>query len=72
MKRRPNQLKIPDIKVIRSLTRLLGKLQVPSCYRLSHEDVGDFDSNGQYIGVKKEWKQVYGWGLKESKDYVES
>ena len=72
MKRRENQYKIPDIKVILSLTRLLGAFQIPSCYRYGPQQVGNYDVNGKYIGIKIVASPIYGWGLKECKDYVES
>lgn len=68
---RPIHQKIPDIKVVRALTRFLGKLHIPSCYHPYREEAYHYDDNNNLIG--KTWidKESYGWGLKESKDYVE-
>jgi hypothetical protein len=61
--RRRVENKIYDIKAVRLLTSFLGKAtRIPSCYR-SHYDPGV--TSGPFI------QQVFGWGLKESKDYVE-
>lgn len=65
MKRRNGHLKIPDIKVIRALTRLLGLSGVASLHR-THWHPGNQTSNYQPFD-----QHVYGWGLKETKDYVE-
>lgn len=72
-KNRHVSYKIPDIKAIRSLTKLLGKLQVPGlyhkyedqsylayCYISSH----DIDENLRYI-------HHVGYGLAESKAFIE-
>jgi len=64
MKRRANQLKIPDIKVVRALTMLLGKLGIEGLSRSYYIT----DDNNNVIGGKT----IFGWGLKETKDYVES
>jgi len=63
-------LKIPDIKVFRSLTRLLGKLGINTCREESsmyHAQVasGYPDPDNRYP------KYTYGLGLKEAKDLVE-
>ena len=50
--------KIRDIKNVRQLTYLLGKFNIPGCYR-------EFD-------WPNERKRFNGWGLKEAKNYVES
>ena len=65
MKRRQNSLKIPDIKVFRALTRLLGLSGVSSLHRC-HRHPGNATSNYQPFD-----QHVYGLGLKESKDLVE-
>jgi hypothetical protein len=70
---RPANAKIPDIKVIRALTRLLGKLHIPSCHRI-YTDEGYrqwCQSSGHPIQHEKLYTEIFGWGLKESKDYVE-
>ena len=58
-------LKIPDIKMFIRLTRLLGKLGINAC-RLENRIFGHLDLDNQYS------KYVYGFGLKEAKDLVES
>lgn len=69
--KRPHNHKIPDIKVLRSLTRLLGKLHIPSCYHAYDELTPQYDDNGQRLPDKLIRKESYGFGLKESKDFVE-
>jgi hypothetical protein len=70
---RPTVKKIPDIKALRSLTRLLGKLEVPS---LHHTYVDE--SYRQYcidraipMEQDKLYVKTYGYGLAESKAFVE-
>ena len=71
MKRRPNNQKIPDIKVTRQLTRLLGKCGVPSLSRTFTDTEYWHDPDGNMV-TQHLTKTIYGWGLKETKDYVES
>lgn len=70
--KRSNNMKIPDIKAVRSLTRLLGKLHIPSCYHRYDELTPQYNDIGQHIGDKLITKEAYGYGLKESKDFVEA
>ena len=66
MTRRSIDLKIKDIKAIRSLTRVLGKLiKIRSCYR------NYTDEHQRQAGYHRV-VETFGWGLKESKEYVES
>lgn len=59
-------LKIPDIKRIRVLIRFLGILGLDSCRVRNPSPPPPYIYSDAY----KEWS--YGWGLKETKDYVES
>jgi len=59
---RDSNLKIPDIKVFRSLTRLLGKLGINAC----REDNLWFHPQSH-----QHHRYIYGLGLKEAKDLVE-
>jgi hypothetical protein len=63
---RPWSTKIPDIRVCRSLTILLGKLGIKSL-RYAHpwSHIGN-DSSAYYDRI------IYGWSFKETTDYVES
>lgn len=70
--KRANHHKIPDIKAVRSLTRLLGKLHIPSCYYTYPELVPVFDKDGFQTGTMHIDKESYGFGLKEAKDFVEA
>ena len=64
--------KIPDIKALRSLTRLLGKLHVPSCYYTYEDTAYEYsEETGKLINTYQVKKEAYGFGLKESKDFVE-
>ena len=64
--------KIVDIKHIRSLTKLLGRFNIPSCFQVyivphpTYNDVGVFIGNVQYKEV------FYGMSLTDCKKYVES
>jgi ribosomal protein L7/L12 len=58
MMKRHVDKKIPDIKMMRIITTFLGRLGLKTCRRLTHD-----------MGAHQAW--YYGWGLKESKDYVE-
>lgn len=60
---RNSHLKIPDIKVFRSLTNLLGKLGIKECRRTPHPTIHPI--------TMKPISPVYGLGLKEAKDLVE-
>jgi hypothetical protein len=65
--------KIPDIKALRSLTRLLGKLNIRPCYFV-YEDLGyvDYCNNRNFIiDNDRRFKTSYGYGLAESKVFVE-
>lgn len=64
MKRRPNSYKINDVKNVRRFTNLLGKLGIPSLVRVHHHPASQSKT-----GVAFD-QYVYGWGLKESVDYV--
>jgi len=59
---RDHNLLIPDIKAVRSITRFLGKLGITECYY-------DYKTNNPFI--PSEEKRNYGWGLAETKRYVE-
>lgn len=72
MTSRPARLKIPDIKYVRHITGLLAKLDIIQCQRQVPDYAASYDSNGNFIGSRPIMKTLYGWGLKESKDYVES
>ena len=72
MTRRPSNLKIPDIKMVRGLTRFLGKLGIEKCFSKFNETEYIYDSFNQLIGTRQVVQYFYGLGLKESKDYVES
>ena len=71
MRARASNLKIPDIKALRGLSRLLGKLHIPCCYHRFTEVTYDYDDNNVLIGTHDIVKEGYGFGLKESKDFVE-
>ncbi len=60
-------LKIPDIKHVRNLTRFLGKLGINAC-RVQNLPAPP----PPYKYSDKYPEFLYGWGLKETKDYVES
>lgn len=67
---RDRNLKIPDIKAVRSLTRLLGKIGIKDLYR---------DNPTYWEGIRLGYPphpmyppKVYGLGLKEAKDYIEA
>lgn len=64
--------KIADIKLIRRLTQLLGKCGIKSCYHNWEETEYLYDENHIRVGQKTLYKVSYGWGLKVTKDYVES
>ena len=69
---RPHRSKIPDIKAVRALTRLLGKFRIKRCFRVYPSLVHIYDEFGQFQGTTEGYGVQIGWGLKESKDYVES
>lgn len=71
MERRPSNLKIPDIKALRSITRLLGTLGIGSCVQCWPEFTPTFNSVGNITGSTWTMNKRPGWGLKETKDYVE-
>ena len=67
---RDSNLKIPDIKVFRSLTRLLGKLGIHACREensMYHAQV----ASGYPDPDNKHPRYTYGFGLRETKDLVE-
>ena len=66
MKRRQQHHKIPDIKMMRQFTRLLGLCGVSSMHRVHHHPAA-FSQSGVAFD-----QHVYGMGLKEAKDWVES
>ena len=73
MKNRNLSYKIPDIKAVRALTRLLGKLEVPSLY-YTYEDMGYVmycTKTNSPIDENKRYMKAYGYGLLESKLFVE-
>lgn len=72
MTQRPSGIKITDIKMVRSITRLLGKFGISGCYKSWYEPTPKYDRFGHHITTTPELIINYGWGLKESKDYVES
>ena len=72
-KNRHTSYKIPDIKAIRSLTRLLGKLEIPGMH-WKYEDLGYADycrHAGLPIDEEKKYVRRYGYGLAEAKAFVE-
>ncbi len=62
---RDHNLKIPDIKHVRNVTRFLGKLGINHCRRRNDPPPHPYSYNENY----PEW--LYGWGLAEAKAYVE-
>jgi hypothetical protein len=62
---------IRDIKALRSFTRLLGKLHLPSCFFRYEETAYNFNDAHNVTGAYQVSKESYGFGLKESKDFVE-
>ena len=71
--RKSTEQKIPDIKALRMLTIFLGKLHIPSCFRVLQVTDYEYDNiTGVLIRSCVVDKEAYGWGLKECKDYVES
>ena len=67
---RDRNLKIPDIKAIRSVTRLLGKFGIRGLYQ---------DNPTYWEGIRLGYPpnpnyppKVYGIGLREAKDYIEA
>jgi hypothetical protein len=67
--------RINMIRHVRSLTKLLGKLDIKRCY---HDNQGYIDFYKQHHPVPEDWSRnlptryTYGWGLKESKDAIEA
>jgi hypothetical protein len=59
-------MKILDIQKIRLLTRLLGKLGLDTCRSRNAAPPHPWGYSNNY----EEW--AHGWGLKETKDYVEA
>lgn len=70
-KRRLSSYKIPDIKALRGLIKILGMFHV-TCYYVARETKYHYDSFNQLTGTSLIDKEYYGIGLKEAKDYVES
>lgn len=66
---RPLHFKILDIKAIRSLARLLGKLEI-YFYSREQELIPQY-VDGVYVGDAWEPRVACGIDLKESKEYVE-
>lgn len=62
---RDHNLKIPDIKVFRSLTRLLGKLGLDTCRTHNPPLLAPWAYSSNYPEYQ------IGFGLKETKDLVE-
>jgi len=66
---------IEKIKYLRSLTKLLGKLGIKSCYR-DNQGYIDFIKQQRAGTWNPNWtanlpeRFSYGWGLKETKDAV--
>jgi len=65
-------LKIPDIKVFRSLTRLLGLIGIKRCITEHYEDTHLYDSYNQLTSIISIKRYFYGIGLAEAKNYVEN
>ena len=62
---RDSNLKIPDVRAFRSLTHLLGKLGIKSCYRV-------IPIYNPFTSVPQpEYNIECGLGIKEAKDLVE-
>jgi hypothetical protein len=59
-------LKIPDIKQVLSVTRLLGKLGISYCRQRQPQPPLPYTYSDKYPEF------TYGWGLKQTKDYVEA
>lgn len=71
-KNRHTSYKIPDIKVIRALSKLLGKLQIKPCYNII--DNTDYIKHLESSGVPHDMERFqyfYGYGLAEAKAFVE-
>ncbi len=62
---RDHNLKIPDIKAVRSITRLLGKLGINACRWRQPPPPHPYTYSDKYPEF------TYGWGLAETKSYVE-
>lgn len=62
---RDNNLKIPDIKAVRSITRLLGKLGINACRQRQPPPPHPWTYSDKHPEF------TYGWGLAETKRYVE-
>lgn len=59
-------LKILDIKAVRSITRLLGKLGISYCRQRQPQPPPPWTYSDKYPEF------TYGWGLAETKNYVEA
>jgi hypothetical protein len=68
---RPANKRLPDIKVVRGLTRLLGKLHLPCCFTRYQRTTSHYDESGALLSTYIVTEEGYGYGLKESKDFVE-
>lgn len=66
MSRRPAETKILDIKYVLVITRFLGKLGISSLA------INNPWFNPNFPASNHNQERIFGWGLKESKDYVES
>lgn len=63
--------KIFDIKALRAITRLLGKLHISPCYTKHTDTEYIYDKAGNLIHTFPIVKEFYGIGLAEAKAYVE-
>lgn len=70
-KQRDINAKIPDIKAVRVLSRLLGKLHLPSCYSKYRSVEPEYDEYGKFLGTVEKDVDAYGFGLAEAKVFVE-
>lgn len=70
-KQRDINTKIPDIKAVRVLSRLLGKLHLPSCYSKYRSVEPEYDEYGKFLGTVEKDVEAYGFGLAEAKAFVE-
>ena len=69
-----NDSRINRIKSVRALTRILGKLSISCCVVDYDAQIGYITSQGfNFPRSRPPWPsgKSYGWGLKESKDWVD-
>lgn len=63
--------KIRDIKSVRTITAILGRLGISECCIITTEPTYTFDGTGLYTGMGTKEVIRYGVGLVQGKEYVE-